>query len=78
MFKRIKVLLLRFTHITHAQLIDAGFETFEEKLWYQMGDLIIYMQRNRFYYFAPDAKRIRIKNMLQVSDLVYGKTPYLN
>lgn len=77
LYKAVKNTTLRFTPIRHDYLIKSGFEVFNEKLWYQLADLHIYVKNKHFYYWTPSAKVRRIKNMRQVAKLVYGETDYL-
>lgn len=62
------------TPVTNRGLIHCCFTAIGKD--YSMGDLIIY-GGDGFYYYKPNGDRANIKNMQQVSDLVYGNTPYL-
>lgn len=70
-----KKTVLRYTPINHKGLIEAGFNV--DKLFYRLADLSIYVEKKKFYYLDPGAKKTYITNMLQVSKLVYGGTDYL-
>lgn len=74
----LKKIILRFTPITHTLLTDMGFAV--DNLYYEMKytDLIIYVHNGKFYYWNIHGKKKRIRNMLQVSNLVYGKVEYLS
>lgn len=75
-FNLIKRTALRFTPVEHAGLIACGFDV--TKLYYRLGDLNIYVAREKYFYHNPKGKRRRLRNMLQISNLVFGETEYLH
>lgn len=65
----------RQTPVTNNGLLEFGFR--HDDLRFQMGDLIITLIEGYHYYMHPSGKLTRLKNVYEVSKLVYGKTPYL-
>ena len=74
---KVSRMMLRFTGVSDSALTAAGFETDADTLFYSMGDLHIYLDKKRFYYWTPEGKKKTLRNTLQVSNLVYGNTDYL-
>jgi hypothetical protein len=66
---------LSITRISHGALLHTGFNFLGHD--YHMGNLIIF-GGDGFYYFDLNAKRVNLSNMQQVSNLVYGHTPFLD
>lgn len=75
LFETIKWWTLKLTPVSHDQLIDLGFNV--DELFYRLTDLNIYVQNDKYCYYTPDAEVHRIKNMFQVSNLIFGKIDYL-
>lgn len=67
---------LRLTPVTHEALVALNFNV--DKLFYRLTDFNIYVENKTFFYYTDRGKRRTLKNMLQVSDLIYGKVPYLH
>jgi hypothetical protein len=75
-FHVIKCISLRLTPVTDLELQNLGFDN--TKLYYRLTDLNIYFARGNFFYLTKKGNRKILKNMLQVSNLIYGKTDYLH
>lgn len=72
----LRKIILRFTPVSHEELVLSGFGT--NMMYYRLMDLNIYVINRKFYYYTPDGKRHRIRNMLRISNLIYGNTEYLH
>lgn len=65
---------LKHTSITEAALAHAGFSIDDNEYW--MGDLVIYKVEDSWHYYVAKGVTHQVKNMQQVSDLVFGKSLY--
>lgn len=77
---RIFQYLLTVTHCTEDKLIQVGFDKIDRAPLppiFNMADLDIYLTNGKFHYLDPNGKEKQIKNMKQISNLIYGKTQYL-
>lgn len=70
-----KQMILSSTRISHELLIKNCFNV--DKLFYRMGDLSVWVDDGKYYFYAPNGQPVRIKNMLHISNLIYGNTQYL-
>lgn len=68
--------LLKRVPVTPKALIEAGFMPHVKD--FTFGNLVLFRYKEQFYYYKPDAERVTVKNMQEVSDLVYGHTPFLD
>ena len=72
--------LLRVSHCTEDRLLLVGFEKVyrgDLPALFNLADLTIYFKQKRFYFLDPKGREKTVKNMKQVSNLIYGKTNYL-
>lgn len=75
-YRFIKRMALRLAPVSHRELVLAGFD--DSALFYRLADLNIYFARDKYFYHKPSGRRKTVRNMLQVSNLIYGKSPYLH
>lgn len=73
MLREIYKAALKLIPVSERGLVHSGF-TKNGDDWY-FGTLIVFSGK---YYYGMDGQRVMLKNMQQVSDLVYGHTPFLD